>query len=346
MAEARMLSRLFRFIAGSSTSATLPHSGLSLSRSLVTYSSPLHPKGEPGRINTLVAKRETGEAKPPLVLLHGYAAALGFYACNVEALSAHFDVFLLDLPLFGRSSRHAINFQDDKATDAIDYYVGALAEWKRNVGGLEGPVYLAGHSFGGYIAGQFALHHPGEVKHLIMLDPWGLAERKERPPDQPVSWSYKAVSFLSTRVSPLSLVRLGPESFGKSLIRRARGDITAKFAPLFGDELAGEVISDYIYHSNSQTPATGEEAFRVLSIPVAYARFPLEKELAKLPDSIPITFLYGDSTWMDPRPGQRLVEARLARGAAARLALIRNSSHHIYVDNVDHFNAEVIKCRY
>ncbi len=344
MAEARMLSRLFRFIAGSSSSATLPHSGLSLSRSLVPYNSALH--AEKGHLNTLVAKRDTGEAKPPLVLLHGYGAALGFYVNNIESLATHYDVYLLDLPLFGRSSRHSIRFAEERASEAVEYFVGALADWKRDVGGLDGPVYLAGHSFGGYIAGRFALQHPHEVKHLIMLDPWGLAERKERPPDQPVSWSYKAVSFLSTRVSPFSLVRMGPESFGKSLIRRARGDITAKFAPLFGNELAAEVISDYIYYSNAATPAVGEDAFRVLSIPIAYARFPLEKELERLPDSVPLTFLYGDSTWMDARPGQRLVEARLQRGAAARLALIRNASHHIYVDNVDNFNAEVIKCRY
>jgi pimeloyl-ACP methyl ester carboxylesterase len=38
------------------------------------------------------------------------------------------------------------------------------------------PVYLAGHSFGGYLAGKFALKYGSDhVNHLMLLDPWGLA---------------------------------------------------------------------------------------------------------------------------------------------------------------------------
>ncbi len=104
-----------------------------------------------------------------------------------------------------------------------------------------------------------------------------------------------------------------------------------------------EAVSDYIYHSNAATPAAGEDAFRALSIPIAFARFPLEAALHDL--QVPrVSFLYGDSTWMDPRPGQRLVQARLKQGLHASFSLIRGASHHIYIDNVDQFNAELLQC--
>ncbi len=347
-----MLGRLFRFISSPTTQAgagsASTASGLTLTKLFVPYTSRFHRLGENGQINTLIARgsEQQGDAKPPLVLLHGYGAAMGFFVGNVAQLAEHYDVYCPDLPLFGRSSRHRIRFSEETAEEAIDYFVEALQQWKANVG-LAGPVYLAGHSFGGHIAGHFALRHPGEVQHLIMLDPWGLAERRARAPGSKVPLSYRALSYLSERISPFSVMRLGPESMGKSLLRRARGDITRKFAPLFGSDLAAEVVSDYIYHTNSLLPATGEDAFRALSIPIAFARFPLEEKLHTLPDSMPVTFLYGDRTWMDPSPGYRIVDARTKRGAyTSRITLIDNASHHIYIDNAPQFDAEVIKCRY
>ena len=45
--------------------------------------------------------------------------------------------------------------------------------------------YLAGHSFGGYLVGNYALQYPQHIKKLIMLSPIGIRERKksEKPLD-------------------------------------------------------------------------------------------------------------------------------------------------------------------
>jgi pimeloyl-ACP methyl ester carboxylesterase len=156
---------------------------------------------------------------------------------------------------------------------------------------------------------------------------------------------YKAVKFLSSRVSPFSLLRYLPESTGKNLIGRLRGDITSKFEPFFPED-SKEVVSDYIYQTNvSQTPASGEDAFRVLSVPIAYAKLPLEEGLLEqLSDKIDLTFMYGDRTWMDGEPGVRVVDARRQRGVESKFHIIPNASHHIYIDNYEYFNQKMIEC--
>lgn len=52
-------------------------------------------------INTIkVGKHD--KRKPTLVLLHGFGAALGFWVCNLKALSESANVYAIDLPGFGR----------------------------------------------------------------------------------------------------------------------------------------------------------------------------------------------------------------------------------------------------
>jgi pimeloyl-ACP methyl ester carboxylesterase len=316
-----MLKKLFHFVVNKEGSVVSTVSGLNARKFRVSYTSSWHE--EPGFINTLkVSVDSDQEKKPPLVLLHGYGAALGFYVANLESLARHFEVYAVDLPLFGRSSRHSnlrftegfskkhgreilISWCAENAAKASEYFTDALFEWKKAVGLGNTPVFLAGHSYGGkklqimmrnvelmnpgYLAGKFALKYGvSEVDSLLLLDPWGLAERKVNP-DAPQSFAYKTISFLSTKISPLSLMRSVPESLGKSLIKRLRGDISQKFVPLMGAE-SEEIVSEYIYHSNAVHSA-GEDAFRVMSLPIAYAKFPLEKELHHLHPDIRLKFL-------------------------------------------------------
>ncbi len=327
------MRRLFRVANGNGMEMTT--GSLTARRISVPYTSRFHK--ERGMVNTLKITTDDGVSKPPLVLIHGYGAAMGFFVANFEELSRHFDVFAVDLPLFGRSSRHEVSFREESSHEAADYFTEALFEWKKNVG-LVGPVHLAGHSFGGYLAASFALKYgPEHVNNLMLLDSWGLAERKAPAQGTSQSFAYKTVSFLSTKISPLSLMRIGGEAFGKALVRRFRKDIFEKFVPIFGVDDAEIIVSDYIYHSNSK-PSAAEDAFRVMSVPIAYAKHPLENSLYKLDPSIKLTFLYGEHTWIDPRPGARVAASR----KNTRLRMIPNASHHIYIDNVDAFNREVV----
>ncbi len=103
---------------------------------------------------------------PPLVLLPGGGGATSAsWFANVEALSRTHRVYAVDLigeP--GRSTREA----DHPLRTVADLmaWLDALLD------ALDaGPTALCGHSYGGWIALHYALHAPGRVDRLALLDP-------------------------------------------------------------------------------------------------------------------------------------------------------------------------------
>ncbi len=98
---------------------------------------------------------EAHEDKVPLVLVHGMAAGVAFFALNVGELSRERPVYAFDLPGFARSSRPKFS---GKAPDAEREYVEAIEAWRKEVG-LE-RMNLLGHSFGGYLSAAYALKYP------------------------------------------------------------------------------------------------------------------------------------------------------------------------------------------
>lgn len=232
MAEKRMLSSFMNVVSKSKSQHHIRTQNTVIEQKFVSYRSVLH-KGEDGRINTMIIESKHDDAKKPdLVLLHGFCAALGFYIPNFSELSQHYRVIAVDLPLFGRSSRHHISFQNGE--EAEQYFVESLSQFCDNIGVTQ-PFFLAGHSFGGYLASCFALKFPEKVEHLVLLDPWGMEGKKLKTKEQLEKESYlrKFVTIASEHMGPFSLIRNIPESYGKRLISRLRGDILEKFAPYF-----------------------------------------------------------------------------------------------------------------
>lgn len=58
--------------------------------------------------------------KPTLVLVHGFAAGIGFWAKNIDALAEHYNVYAFDLLGFGRSSRPRFAGVDPVAAEQYD----------------------------------------------------------------------------------------------------------------------------------------------------------------------------------------------------------------------------------
>jgi pimeloyl-ACP methyl ester carboxylesterase len=98
---------------------------------------------------------------PPLVLLPGGGATATVWFANVAALSRVARVHAVDLP--GNAGYTRVSTVD----------AAALGRWLDTVldalGG--GPVDLAGHSYGGWLALTYALHAPARVRRLALLDP-------------------------------------------------------------------------------------------------------------------------------------------------------------------------------
>lgn len=76
-------------------------------------------------------------------------------------------------------------------------------------------IILLGHSMGGFLAASYAIKYPDRVKHLILADPWGFAEKpSEQATKSNIPFWVKAIAFVVQPLNPLWAVRVaGP--FGK-----------------------------------------------------------------------------------------------------------------------------------
>ncbi|MEV0845853.1 alpha/beta hydrolase [Streptomyces sp. NPDC049954] len=108
-------------------------------------------------------------AGPPLVLVHAGIADSTMWDEAVPALAARYTVLRYDLRGFGRSAPPTAAYSDvEDLRDLLDH-LGY------------GRVHLVGASWGGRIALDFALAHPGRVRSLAAFAPpwpgwdWGAA---------------------------------------------------------------------------------------------------------------------------------------------------------------------------
>jgi len=112
---------------------------------------------------------EGGEG-PTLVLLHGYDSDKSVWLEVAARLSPHFHLVIPDLPGWGDSSRDpSASYDVDAQAARLDAFMHAL--------GLR-SVTLVGHSMGGAIAGVYAAEHPQTVNRLVLVDSFGLNQKK------------------------------------------------------------------------------------------------------------------------------------------------------------------------
>lgn len=105
------------------------------------------------------------EDPTPVVLLHGTSASLHTWEGWVSALEGKHRVISLDLPGFGLTGPFADG--DARLERTLNLLVSLLAklEVKRCV--------LAGNSYGGRLAWEFAVAHPEMVAKLVLVDAGG-----------------------------------------------------------------------------------------------------------------------------------------------------------------------------
>ena len=100
-----------------------------------------------------------------VILIHGLTATHRYWKQNIDALAERRRVIALDLPGFGRSHKPDADY-------SIDYFVGALFALLDGLGVERAS--LVGNSMGGHIAMAAALHAPGRVDKLVLVDPAGV----------------------------------------------------------------------------------------------------------------------------------------------------------------------------
>lgn len=264
----------------------------------------------------------------PIVMLHGFAAGIAFWLMNLEEISADRPLYAIDLLGFGRSSRPP--FSNDAGT-IEQQFIDSIEKWRESMNIPK--MILLGHSFGGFLASSYAMKYPDKIEHLILADPWGYTEARDMS-GEPL-WKRSLVKVFQ-KMAPLAIIRAaGP--YGEWLVKRARKDILKKYEKAVEDE---GVIGQYIHQCNSATPS-GEHAFRNLLHRGPWAKFPMgERVLTGMKSDIPITFLYGEKSWMDNKYGEIIKEAR--PNSYTQIVIIPFAGHHVYSDNALDFNQSVI----
>ncbi len=107
------------------------------------------------------------ENKPPLVLLHGLGVNSSSFSYNIEALSRNYCVYLLDFPAgSGRSIPSKLLLKKRQVTDWLTDSIAQLEQRK---------VTVLGVSFGSWLAAEYALTKPKQLKNLILASPPPLA---------------------------------------------------------------------------------------------------------------------------------------------------------------------------
>lgn len=280
------------------------------------------PSGE--SINTL----KMGQG-PPLVMIHGFGGGLALFAANLEHLAQFYTVYAIDLPGFGRSSRPM--YLGTTPVEAESYFVGAFDLWMDAVG-LDKAIVM-GHSLGAFLSASWAISHPHRFERLILVDPFGVPQRPNEETRKMGFWRKMIIgSIRAVSSSPLTLLRAaGP--WGPGLIKRLRPDLLSKFEHLHENSL---ITADYIYHVNAQSPASGEVAFTQIMSGLGYAADPLINRLPDLDTNIPVSFIYGEESWMNPLHGVDLKESMPRH--TTDFFVIGNAGHHVYVDQWNDFN--------
>ena len=135
-----------------------------------------------GKIALNLAEWNTPSLEAPvLVLVHGYGSNWNTWGRVVDKLAAEFKLYAVDLRAMGRSGRYGKGSSRQTWADDIADLIPKLSD---------GPVYLVGHSLGGWVTAAVAAEHPELVSKAVLVEPYSGAnsevrrQARQRPPEQ------------------------------------------------------------------------------------------------------------------------------------------------------------------
>lgn len=171
---------------------------------------------------------------------------------------------------------------------------------------------LIGHSFGGYICGNYALKYPDKIKKLIMLSPLGLkltdvaidesgeTISKNNQQLNPTAFDefpivvQKGLSFIWERkISPFECFRFLGEPCMKEII-------TKYMEKRIEDEWERAIVGAYTYQIFMKENGTSEYAMLINFSKALQCYLPLgtSQKLASPDFPVPISIVMGDDDWM------------------------------------------------
>jgi pimeloyl-ACP methyl ester carboxylesterase len=155
--------------------------------------------------------REIGKG-PAVVLVHGFPLDGAMWSGVARALSTRFHVFKPDLP--GRG---------DGAVPAPTSVEGHADFLQALLGQIEGPVGIAGFSFGGYVALALMKRRPEKVRALALVDTRASADDDAGRAKRDETIAAVRANGVAPLVESMPAKLLSPESLGRAdLVERVR----------------------------------------------------------------------------------------------------------------------------
>ena len=255
-----------------------------------------------------------------------------------DLADAGIHLILIDIIGMGSSSRPEFD-KEQTAEQADEYFVGFLENWRKAFGDLK-DFYLAGHSFGGYVCGNYAIKYPQYIKKLLMLSPVGVCKKPDNYDFSTNKSTFASIvrSAWKNKWSPFGILRNSGSLIGNSLIKKY---ISRRMKDSLSPEEQQDMLK-YMHQIFMREGSTEYAIFICFEIGL-WALNPLESEtrLGNPDIAIPISFYYGDSDWMDHRGGRRVVDKNIFKYSneatedkgMSQVHIINESDHHLYLDN-------------
>jgi pimeloyl-ACP methyl ester carboxylesterase len=125
------------------------------------------------RYSFMPAKTNNNPEKTPLILLHGFGAAIEHWRHNIPILSQNHRVYAVDLLGFGGSRKVKVPYTVNLWVEQIHDF------WQTFIGK---PVVLVGNSIGSLVCMALAGKYPEMVAGLVMLSLPDVTRRREMIP--------------------------------------------------------------------------------------------------------------------------------------------------------------------
>lgn len=253
----------------------------------------------------VIGGRDSRGLKPPCLYIHGVLSCALANIDSFDALSEHYDIYVMNVPGFGRTASPSITAIASVPeilamySEFINAYIDSFQLKK---------VHVVGHSFGGFLSIQFASDYPDRVEKMVLTD---------FPGTLPVGGALGFYWALFFKYRPIFRIC---RFFGRFLVGLVRS-------------LTADPWTDYYTSLYAQQTATGDDyVARCITITgtKSWWNLPVLPSILRL--KVPLALIWGEKDSITvPKHGKLLVA--LSGSAGLHCYLLKDAFHNTATNN-------------